>query len=76
MKEYERTERKLLDPPPAQRVRFDLERFEASEIAAWWHLNLDLTLEPASNGCDWLQWRIIEMPGWKDSRESALGSPG
>jgi hypothetical protein len=45
-------------------VRFDLERFEAGEIAAWWHLNLDLTLEPASNGYDWLQWRIIEMPGW------------
>jgi hypothetical protein len=53
-----------VDPPPAERVRECLERFEAGDMNAWWWLNLELTLEPASTHYDELQSRIIEMPGW------------
>ena len=62
--EHQRLRPAPIDPPPADRVRMELERFEAGDIDAWWRLNLDLTLEPASAHYDELQSRIIKMPGW------------
>lgn len=62
--EHERLRPAPVDPPPADRVRMGLERFEAGDIDAWWRLNLELTLEPASTHYDELQSRIIKMPGW------------
>jgi hypothetical protein len=53
-----------VDPPPADRVRECLERFEAGDMNAWWWLNLELTLEPTGTHYDELQSRIIKMPGW------------
>jgi hypothetical protein len=62
--EHERLRPPPVDPPPAERVRMGLERFEAGDIDAWWRLNLELTLEAASTHYDELQSRIIKMPGW------------
>jgi hypothetical protein len=53
-----------MDPPPAERVRLGLERFEAGDLRAWWLLNLDLTLSATSTYYDELQSRITKMPGW------------
>jgi hypothetical protein len=69
MREFETTSQQALDPPPAERVRLHLERFEAGEIDAWWHLNLDLTLEATSTFYNELQCRITEMPGWEGANE-------
>jgi hypothetical protein len=44
-----------VDPPPAERVRLGLERFEAGHLDAWWLLTLDLTLSPGSTHYDELQ---------------------
>jgi hypothetical protein len=62
--EHERLRPSPIDPPPADRVRMSLERFEAGNLDAWWRLNLDLTLEPTSTHYDQLQCRIINTPGW------------
>ena len=37
-----------LDPPPAQRIVARLDAFESGTLAAWWLLNMELTLEPNS----------------------------
>jgi hypothetical protein len=59
-----------LDPPPRERVRALLDRFEAADLEAWWQLNLDLTLEANSThyGLDH-DYFITSMPGWRDSDE-------
>ena len=66
----------LLDPPPAERVCMDLDRFEAGDVEAWWHLNVNLTLLPTSTHFDDLQLRITKMPGWiaadEETRERIL----
>jgi hypothetical protein len=62
--EHQRLKPSPADPPPADRVRMCLERFEAGDLDAWWRLNLELTLEPTSTHYNELQSRIIKMPGW------------
>ena len=62
--EHERRSPPLLDPPPADRVRMSLERFEAGDLYAWTQLNFDLSFEPASTHYDPFQYKIIAMPGW------------
>ena len=42
------SERPVLDPPPKERVKGRLGRFEAGETDAWWMVNLELTLEADS----------------------------
>src|SRR5207237_9977848 len=61
----------LLDPPAAERVRQDLERFEAGEKYAWWHLNINLTLTTTSRHFDHLELNITKMPGWATASEEA-----
>jgi hypothetical protein len=58
-----------VDPPPAERVRLGLERFEAGHFDAWWLLNLDLTLSATSTHYDELQSRIMKMRGWTTAEE-------
>jgi hypothetical protein len=43
-----RDHRPLLDPPPERRVGSLLDKCEKGDLAAWWHLNLDMTLEAHS----------------------------
>jgi hypothetical protein len=62
-----------VDPPPADRVRMDLERFEAGDLRAWWMLNLDLTLSLTSTHYDQFQCRITKMPGWMAADEPTRG---
>ena len=62
--QHQRLSSSTVDPPPADRVRMCLEKFEAGEMDAWWRLNLELTLEPTSTHYDELQSKIIKMPGW------------
>lgn len=41
-------DRPPLDPPPAERVSNLLDECESGNIAAWWRLNMEMTLEPNS----------------------------
>jgi predicted NACHT family NTPase len=65
MKELEENKPPPVTPPPAERVTDLLNRFESGDWEAWWRLNLELTLTPASTvyGSD-LDYLISEMPAW------------
>ena len=62
--------RALVDPPPPQRVREQLERFEAGAVDGWWRLNHELMLETTSThyGSE-LEYRITRFPGWREADE-------
>jgi hypothetical protein len=66
MEQLDRRRRPLLEPPPAERVKDCLTRFEAGQLEAWWHLNCELTLSPQSThyGADH-NFIITAMPGWR-----------
>lgn len=68
--QHSRRPRPTIAPPPAQRVRECLDRFDNGEIHAWWQMNRELTLKPDSThyGSD-LQYRIVDMPGWGEADE-------
>ena len=52
-------------PDMAARVRTDLERFEAGEIDAFWHLNLDLSVEQGTRRyTGHFLSDLTEFPGW------------
>lgn len=57
-----------VNPPPAERVAFFLDRFEQGDLAAWWRLNQELTLEPhsAHYGRD-DHADLTQLPGWKSA---------
>jgi hypothetical protein len=59
-----------IEPPPVERVVGLLTQFEAGDWQAWWRLNMELTLTPASRfyGSD-LDYFITEMPGWQAADE-------
>ena len=55
----------LLEPSPSERVAIMLNRFDGGELAAWWGLNRELTLEPRSTHYgDDLESDITSLPGW------------
>ncbi|MEK7408198.1 MAG: hypothetical protein AAB225_24270 [Acidobacteriota bacterium] len=66
--EERRTARPRVDPPPERRIAVQLERFESGDMAAFWQLNRELTLEPDSTyyGND-LEPDLTVLPGWKTS---------
>ncbi|NSW84362.1 MAG: hypothetical protein HPY90_14060 [Syntrophothermus sp.] len=73
---WERRERKrpLLKPPPGERIAILLDRFESGDLAAWWHLNLEMTLGPDSTHYgNELESDLTVLPGWKggDDRTKA-----
>jgi len=58
--------RPLLEPPPAERIAALLDECESGNSAAWWRLNMEMTLEPDSTH----YWNELEsdltvLPGWK-----------
>lgn len=64
------SERPLLDPPPKERVKVWLERFDGGETDAWWVLNREMTLEPDST--HWsleseLESDLTVLPGWEEA---------
>jgi hypothetical protein len=67
-------ERPMVEPPPDQRVRECLDRFDNGQVTAWWQMNLELTLEPNSTHYgSWLQYRITTLPGWAAADEETRG---
>ena len=65
-----RRERPLLDPAPVERVRQALEKVEAGDVDAFWHLGRELTLQPDSThyGEDW-KTRITMFSGWNAAND-------
>jgi predicted NACHT family NTPase len=67
-RESRNRERPLLKPPPTERVAKLLERYEVGDLAAWWQLNRELTLEPASTHYgEELESDLTVLPGWKET---------
>ncbi len=68
----ERAEPRFLDPSPQERVERRLEAAEAGDLDAWWGLNLDLTLDPASTHYgDEYEPDLTVLPGWQAADEPA-----
>ncbi len=58
--------RPLLDPPPAKRIATLLNECESGNSAAWWRLNMEMTLEPDSTHYEnELESDLTVLPGWK-----------
>lgn len=59
--------RPLPDPPPEERIVTLLAECENADVAAWWRLNLEMTLEPDSTHYgDELEPDLTVLPGWKN----------
>ena len=60
------TDNPLLEPPPMERISRLLDECETGDIAAWWRLNMEMTLEPDSThyGDDG-ESDLTFLPGWK-----------
>lgn len=75
--EYERQIAATHRPPPVPEVdlpgeiRACLERAEAGDWQAWWHLNIALARSPENpNLLTDLDYIIVDMPGWRSAEES------
>ena len=57
-----------LEPLPSERVAQLLDQFETGNLAAWWRLNMEMTLESRSThyGSD-LEPDLTTLPGWTAS---------
>lgn len=54
-----------LEPPPAERIVALLNIFESGDLAAWWSLNMEMTLNPDSNHYDnEIESDLTVLPGW------------
>lgn len=57
-----------VEPPLVERIRLQLEKVEQGDIASWWVLNLELTIdEIAARYGNEFEQDITELPGWKIS---------
>jgi len=55
-----------LNPPPIERVRLLLDRFESGESIAWWQLNLEMTLKEDSRYYgDESESDLTKLPVWR-----------
>ena len=63
--------RPLLNPPPAQRIAKLLDQCESGNYAAWWQLNMEMTLKPDSThyGAD-LESDLTALPGWQSADDT------
>jgi len=61
----------LLDPPPRERVLQLLEKLESGDLAAWWQLNMEMTLKPESHYYDnEFELDLTQLPGWQEANEA------
>ncbi len=69
--EEQHRKRPLVDPPPKERIATLLGQCEVGNLAAWWDLNLEMTLEVDSThyGID-LESDLTVLPGWKTADDS------
>ncbi len=66
--------RSLLKPPPAERIAILLDECESGNTAAWWRLNLEMTLEPDSTHYgNELEPDLTVLPGWKAAEAITRG---
>ncbi len=58
-----------IDPPMTERVKVYLDRLEAGDTDAWWHLNHCMTFNHAGRADDQSVFEedLRELPGWKDA---------
>ena len=63
--------RPLLNPPPAQRIAKLLDQCESGNHAAWWQLNMEMTLKPDSThyGAE-LESDLTALPGWQSADDA------
>ena len=63
--------RPLLNPPPAQRIAKLLDQCESGNHAAWWQLNMEMTLKPDSThyGAE-LESDLTALPGWQSADDT------
>ncbi len=61
-------EPKPVSPPPPERIGKLLDAFEKGDLNAWWHLHLELTLEPLSTRYgDEFNLDLTSLPGWQSA---------
>jgi len=61
---------RLLDPPPSERVLRCLERFEQGDLDAFWKMQVEMSLRPASTHYeDHGQPDLRTFPGWQSAEE-------
>ncbi|MEL7568709.1 MAG: hypothetical protein AAGU27_28115 [Dehalobacterium sp.] len=66
LKHTETPKKTLLQPPPAERLRVFLKRLESGEVAAWWQLNREMTLElDSTHYGNELESDLTALPGWQ-----------
>lgn len=66
--EWEAQHFKPLDPPPAERVQRCLEQCEAGDPDGFWHLTLELTLEPGSRHYgEESESDLTKASGWEEA---------
>jgi len=72
--EYEELEAEpeyQVTPPPSERVKNELARFEAGDTDAFWKLNLEMTLKPDSRFYgDGIESDLTGLPGWLEADET------
>jgi hypothetical protein len=69
--EQKRSEYPVDAPDMAARIQEDLRRIEEGEIDAFWHLNLDLSVEPGQNRYSRdFQSDLTKFPGWEAADET------
>ena len=63
--------RPLLNPLPAQRIAKLLDQCESGNYAAWWQLNMEMTLKPHSTryGAE-LESDLTALPGWQSADDT------
>ncbi|MBN1830231.1 MAG: hypothetical protein JW884_13955, partial [Deltaproteobacteria bacterium] len=77
-KEFEKERRRReearnrpIQPPPAERIARWLHEFEHGNLDAWWHLCMEMTLEPTSKRYEReLESDLASLPGWLNSDET------
>jgi predicted NACHT family NTPase/pimeloyl-ACP methyl ester carboxylesterase len=66
----DREDHPLVEPPPEERIAYLLDKCEEGDAAAWWRLNLEMTLESNSQYYgDELTSDLTALPGWKNANE-------
>ncbi len=73
MHEWEQDEKQpLLEPPPTERIALLLDECESGNLAAWWRLNLDMTLKHDSTHYqlfEELESDLTVLPGWIEASD-------
>jgi hypothetical protein len=59
--------RDIIIPPPHIRILDRLQQFETGNVAAWWDLCAQLTLDPNGSHASELEPNLTSLPGWREA---------